>query len=373
MTKVVRVEVDPAYDVHIGAGVFELARRRARASDALVRDGGLPAHLGFLGSRIGIALPAGEAAKDWHGLELVVSTLAERACDRATTLFAVGGGATLDVAGLAAALYMRGIDVVYCPTTLLAMVDASVGGKTAINLEAGKNLVGVVRQPRAVYADLELLASLGDDEYRSGLGEVLKSALIGGEGFLARLEEAAPQLVERDPATLEDVVARCVRLKARIVARDPFERGARRALNLGHTFAHAVEHVAGFGRVPHGVAVAVGVGLALELAKTTRKLRDPRLPARVRKLAERLGLPATLEELRAAHRTRLPAEKLLAAMAHDKKALAATPRFVLPLRAGRLELGAECEPEAVRAVLEARPAARVTRARTAKSKRARRT
>ncbi len=368
MTSVVRVAVEPAYDVHIGAGAFELARRRARASDALVRDSGLPAHIGFLGARIGVALPAGEAAKDWHALELIANTLAERACDRSTTLFAVGGGATLDVAGLAAALYLRGIDVVYCPTTLLAMVDASVGGKTAINLEAGKNLVGVVRQPKAVYADLDLLASLGDDEYRSGLGEVLKSALIGGESFLARLERDAQRLVERDRAALEAIVTRCVRLKARIVARDPFERGPRRALNLGHTFAHAIERVAGYGRVPHGVAVAVGVNLALELAKRARQLRDSKLPARVRKLTHRLELPATLEELRAACRVRFDVDKLLAAMQHDKKAVAATPRFVLVSSPGKLDLKFECAAETVRRVLEASSGARAT---AAKSRRAR--
>lgn len=352
MTVVVRVPVEPAYDVHVGSGVFALASERVRAHDVLARDGGLPDDDGFLvGVRVAIALEPGEAAKDWDGLDRIVSALAHETCDRSTTLFVVGGGAALDVGGLAAALYLRGIDAVYCPTTLLAMVDASVGGKTAINLPEAKNLVGVVRQPREVFADTRFLATLSTAEYRSGLGEIVKTALIAGERALAQLERDAAALVERDERALERTIASCVRTKARIVAVDPFEAGPRKALNLGHTFAHAIEHVAGYGRIPHGVAVAVGVMLALDLARATKRLDDSKLPARVRRLLRKLGLPASLDELRESSGRRLPGPKLLAAMQHDKKAVARSPRFVLPTRVGRLELGVECATDDVDGLL----------------------
>lgn len=371
MTRIVRVATEPSYDVHIGAGAFELARKAVRPGDAFARDSGLPRHLGFVGARVGVALPAGEAAKDWNGLDLVLGALAENACDRSTCLFVVGGGAALDVGGLAAALYARGIDVVYCPTTLLAMVDASVGGKTAINLTQGKNLVGVVRQPRAVYADTEFLASLPEAEFCSGLGEVLKSALIGGERFLARLERDAELLVSRDGPALEEAIVRCVELKARIVARDPFERGARRALNLGHTFAHAIEHVAGYGRIPHGVAVAAGIAAALELSARAGVLAQAALPRRVAKLAVRLGLPTSLDALREHSGLALRADELLDAMRRDKKSVAAEPRFVLLRRPGKLALRLACADELVERVCTARRAARNSRARRTGVRRAR--
>lgn len=372
MTQVVRVATAPGYDVHIGAGAFDLARGEFRPGDALARDSGLPRHLGFVGARVGVALPPGEAAKDWNGLDLVLGALADNACDRSTRLFVVGGGAALDVGGLAAALYLRGIDVVYCPTTLLAMVDAAVGGKTAINLAQGKNLVGAVRQPRAVYADTDFLASLPAPEFRSGLGEVLKSALLGGERFLAWLERNAERLVARESTALEDAIVRCVELKARIVARDPLERGPRRALNFGHTFAHAIEHVAGYGRIPHGVAVAAGLAAALELSARMKLLEDPTLRTRVAKLAARLGLPNSLDELRALSGIALRAEDLLDAMRNDKKSVAAEPRFVLLRRPGKLELRVACATRLVERVCAARQPAGKSRARRTTVQRARR-
>ncbi len=351
MTTRIAVATEPGYEVLVGAGVFEFARELAAPRDVLVRDSGLPEALGWLETSGAIALPPGEEAKDWESLGALLGALAHEALDRSTTLFVVGGGAALDLGGLAAALYLRGVEVVYCPTTLLAMVDASVGGKTAVNLPEGKNLVGVVRQPRAVFADTRFCASQSEAEFRSGLGEVLKCAVIGGERGLESLEHDAAALAKRDAAALERTIARCVRLKARIVERDPLERGARRVLNLGHTFAHAVERVAGFGRVPHGVAVAAGLGAALELARAAGVLRDATLPARVRRMAKRLGLPASIDALREEFSLALPPRKLLEAMRHDKKALAAQPRFVLPERAGKVLHGVACEPSLVERVL----------------------
>lgn len=351
MTTRIAVATDPRYEVVVGAGALERAREFVAPLDVLLRDSGLPDQVGLLAASVSIALPPGEEAKDWETLGALLGALAHEALDRSTRMCVVGGGAALDVGGLAAALYLRGIEVVYCPTTLLAMVDASVGGKTAINLPEGKNLVGVVRQPRAVFADTRLCASQSEQEFRSGLGEALKCAVLGGERSLAELERDATALSKRDPAALERTIVRCVRLKARIVARDPLERGVRRVLNLGHTFAHAIERVARFGRVPHGVAVAAGLGAALELSRSAGVLRDAKLPARVRRLAARLSLPQSIDALREEFALALPPRKLLDAMRHDKKALAAEPRFVLPERAGKVLHGVACAPASIEAVL----------------------
>jgi len=246
---------------------------------------------------------------------------------------------------------MRGIDVVQCPTTLLAMVDASVGGKTAVNLAAGKNLAGTFHQPRAVYADTATLATLPADEYLSGLGEVVKTALIGDAELLTLLEDEAERIAIRDPELLIDVVARCVRVKAGVVARDEREGGERKTLNLGHTFAHGIEHAAGYGTIPHGVAVAVGLGLALEAGARTGMLEDETLPLRVAALHERLGLPASLADLR--ERASLPfaAADLLAGMRHDKKGRGGTPTFVVPRGAERIEWDVEVPDDVLHTLL----------------------
>ncbi|MBK8178735.1 MAG: 3-dehydroquinate synthase [Planctomycetes bacterium] len=230
----------------------------------------------------------------------------------------------------------------HCPTTLLAQVDASVGGKTAVNLTAGKNLAGVFHQPRAVYADVGVLATQSEEEYRSGLGEVLKTALVAGPELLELVEQGAPGLTARDPATLAAIVAACVRAKAAVVAADPLERGPRRALNLGHTFAHAIEHAAGFGRVPHGIAVAVGLGIALRAARELGLLEDRELPGRLGRLMGRLGLPADLAELRSSRLSDMPAalspKELVRAMRLDKKSRGGAVHLVLARAAGRLDL-----------------------------------
>ncbi len=352
----IRIDVElpghAAYPVVIGAGALDELRRHAGERPFGIVD--LPvfeAHGARIAPTPALAVvPSGEAAKDWETLELILSCMAHEKLDRDSIALALGGGSTLDVAGLAASLYMRGIRVVYCPTTLLAMVDASVGGKTAINLAAGKNLVGTFHQPSAVLADTRTLATLPDAEWRSGLGEVLKAALVEGEELLALVERNAAALAARDLAAVEPVIAACVRSKARVVASDERESGPRKALNLGHTFAHALEKVAGFGTLPHGIAVACGLALALEASERAGLLDDRRLRTRVDALLRALELPRSLGELRRNHGA-LAAAEVLAAMGHDKKASAGRPAFVLPRAAGRLELAVPLDDAAERALL----------------------
>jgi len=298
-----------------------------------------------------LVVPAGEASKSLATLGRVLDFLAESDLDRSSALVLLGGGVVGDLGGLAASLYMRGIDAVHCPTSLVAQVDSSIGGKTAIDLAAGKNLAGTFHPPRAVLADVTTLSTLPDAELSAGLGEVLKTALVGDGGILERLDEGAEAVLAREPSVLVELVTRCVRVKAAIVERDERERGERRKLNLGHTFGHAIERAAGYGRVPHGVAVAVGTTLALEAARTRGLLQDPELPARVARIAARLGLPASLAELRERSGLALDPAELERAMRHDKKGSAGEPRFVLPRAAGAIETGVRLAPDELRRLL----------------------
>ena len=376
----IRVETHPPSSVRILAGGLadELEARGAapHAIDYVVADAHvLSLHLDALGPLASLPrteLAPGEASKSMAGLEALLSDFAAAGLDRRSRVLAFGGGVTSDLAGLAAALYMRGIAYVTAPTTLLAQVDASVGGKTAVNLPAGKNLVGAFHQPEQVLIDTRLLATLPTDEWRSGLGEVLKAALLGARladgTLLFELLEGryrtrfiathltVPNLVRHrqvcgdEPGSvppLSQIVHACVAHKAAIVTADFTEHGPREQLNLGHTFAHAIEHVAGFGRVPHGVAVATGLALALDLAAREGRLEDPDLPTRSASLARKLGLPASLAELEAELGLPFDPAALEAAMRRDKKARDGAPRFVLPIALGRW-CATEVEGPAVR-------------------------
>jgi len=345
----VHVATDPAYEVRIGRGVLaEVERATAKhAQRAVVTDDRVATlYLARLGlDAPSLAVPAGEGSKRFTTLERVLEFLAASDLDRSSCVIALGGGVVGDLAGLAASLYMRGIAVAQVPTTLLAQVDASVGGKTAVDLEAGKNLAGTFHQPAIVLADPETLSTLHEADYRSGLGEVVKSALIEGEPALAWLERNTGAVVRRDPDALEEVVGRCVQTKARIVVGDPTERGQRKVLNLGHTFAHAIERAAGYGRVPHGMAVAVGLSLALSTSRKAGLLEEAALPERLEALLAALELPSDLRSLQGAAGARFEPEELLAGMRHDKKGSAGRPRLVLPRAAGRIELDVEVDPD----------------------------
>jgi 3-dehydroquinate synthase len=353
----VPIGTEPSYEVRVGRGALAdlQALIAERPSAALIADERVAQlHLARLpdGNLPLLRVPAGEACKELSHLGSVLEALAASGLERASLVATLGGGATSDLGGLAAALYLRGVDFVACPTTLLAMVDASVGGKTAINLGAGKNLAGVFHQPRAVLADLDTLATLPAEEWRSGLGEVAKTWLIAGDSLEPALAGvgALPPDEGADWSALGSLITACVQTKARLVAADAREAGPRKALNLGHTFGHAIEHVAGYGRVPHGIAVAVGLGLATRYAARIGLLEDMDLPERLGGLLSAWGLPPSLSALRRSA-GRLDADALIFAMGRDKKNAYGRVRLVLPRRAGDIALDVEADPVLLREVL----------------------
>lgn len=325
---------DRAYPVRIGAGMAAAAvaaAAEARAAGArvlTVTSPGVRQALPATGAALAAHGPLhvtaadGETAKSAAELARLWDALAEAGLGRDGLVIALGGGVIGDLAGFAAASYLRGIRFIQVPTTLLAMVDSSVGGKTGINLARGKNLVGAFAQPAAVLADTDLLRTLPEREFAAGMAEVVKYALLGDAGLLAELE-AAGRLRWDHPA-LPGVIRRCVRMKADIVAGDEREtarEGGRALLNLGHTFGHAIEAVAGYGAYLHGEAVAIGLGLAAALSRDLGRI-SPADAARVAAAVAAQGLPTRLREP-------LPADALLAAMRHDKKNRAGKIRFVL--------------------------------------------
>ena len=329
-----------AYDVEIGPGLLDQAGRRIapllrRRRTAVVSDETVWA---LHGERLtaalaaeGIAAPPvilapGEQTKSFAGLAELTDRLLALELDRGDLIIAFGGGVVGDLAGFAAAIYKRGIDFVQIPTTLLAQVDSSVGGKTAIDVAAGKNLVGAFHQPRLVLADLDVLQTLPDREMRAGYAEVVKYGLLGDFGFFEWLEANGPKVLARDPAALAQAVARSVEMKAEIVAEDETERGRRALLNLGHTFGHALEAETGYGAaLLHGEAVAAGQAMAFRFsaAKGLCRTQDAR---RAEAAIAAAGLPTRLSEVAGGPFT---ADALVAHMAQDKKAEGGRLTFIL--------------------------------------------
>jgi 3-dehydroquinate synthase len=267
-----------------------------------------------------LVLEDGERYKTWTAVERIVDTLLEAGADRQATLFALGGGVVGDLTGFAAACFMRGIAYVQVPTTLLAQVDSSVGGKTAVNHPLGKNLIGAFHQPSLVVADLEALATLPQRELIAGLAEVIKYGAVADAAFFDWIDVNLDALLGRDRQALAHAVSRSCELKASIVGRDEKESGLRAILNFGHTFGHAIEAVTGFGPWLHGEAVGCGMVLAAELSAQLGLIDRPGA-RRLAALVERAGLPV-----------RLPpsaASAMLTLMGHDKKAEGGAPRFVL--------------------------------------------
>ena len=292
-------------------------------------------------------LEPGEQTKRLEMAGRLYDELVALGADRQTVVVAVGGGVIGDLAGFAAATYARGIPLVQVPTTLLAQVDSSVGGKVGVNHPKAKNLIGAFHQPLGVVADTATLDTLPDREYRSGLAEVVKYGVILDEEFFAWLELNVEGLNRRDPAVLRNVVARSCRLKADVVEQDEHEQsGLRAVLNYGHTFAHAFEALCGYGELLHGEAVAIGMMCASRLAER-RGMIDQDLTRRQAALLSAVGLPTTL-----APASRPAADDLLGCMRLDKKSVGGRLRFVLPTQLGHVEL-VEGVPEAdVRSVLQ---------------------
>ncbi|MGD0896257.1 MAG: 3-dehydroquinate synthase [Thermoguttaceae bacterium] len=285
----------------------------------------------------------GESTKSIDAADALWNGMLELGADRASVVVAVGGGVVGDLAGFVAANYARGIRFFQVPTTLLAQVDSSVGGKVGINLPGAKNMVGAFLQPLGVLVDTATLGTLPDREYRSGLGEVVKYGVILDAELFEYLEARTAQIAARDPETLVRIIARCCRLKAGIVQRDEREEsGLRAVLNYGHTFAHAFETLTGYAELLHGEAVAIGMVCAARLAERLGRV-DAAFVGRQRALLEALGLPV--------EPPKIDREKVLSAMAHDKKSRHGRLRFVLPARLGHAELVEDVDPTAVREAL----------------------
>jgi len=336
-----------AYDVVVGRGLLAEAGARiapiARGRTVIISDEtvaaihgpALQASLVAAGVRSEIvAVPAGEASKSFAELERVMDRLLAAGLDRKDVVVALGGGVVGDLAGLAAALYMRGIDFVQVPTTLLAQVDSSVGGKTAIDTPRGKNLVGAFHQPRLVLADIDVLGTLPPVQLRSGWGEVLKHGLICDADYFGWLADTSDQGgaagVTGDPAALERAVIRSIEIKSEIVGEDEKEAGRRALLNLGHTFGHAIEAELGFeeAALAHGEAVALGCCMAFRFS-VRQGLCDAADAERVEAVIAAAGLPTRLAQAGV-----FSAEALLARMAGDKKAEAGGLTLILARRIG---------------------------------------
>ncbi|BBM01038.1 3-dehydroquinate synthase [Microbulbifer sp. GL-2] len=268
-----------------------------------------------------VELPDGESFKTLDTLNRIFDTLLEQRHNRTTTLIALGGGVVGDMCGFAAASYQRGVDFIQVPTTLLAQVDSSVGGKTGVNHPLGKNMIGAFYQPRLVLADMDTLRTLPDREFSAGIAEVIKYGLICDEPFFSWIEDNIDALLSRDPQVLAYAVDRCCRDKAKVVANDEREAGRRAILNFGHTFGHAIEAVQGYGRWLHGEAVAAGMVMALELSRLQGDV-DEVLLERVRSLLNKAQLPQQSP-------VDMTVDHFLKAMQVDKKVVDGKLRLVL--------------------------------------------
>jgi 3-dehydroquinate synthase len=288
-----------------------------------------------------LTVPEGEEAKSLQAYGSLVRQLAGLEAHRGDPVLALGGGAVGDLAGFVASTYMRGMPCIQLPTTLTAQVDAAVGGKTAINLPEGKNLVGTFSQPRAVLADLDVLKTLDDRSYRSGLAEIVKIALTLDLELLETLEADPRPLLERDPVALEDAIARCVGAKARAVAADERDAGARMVLNYGHTLGHALERLEAFSGRTHGEAIAAGMVFAAQLAVARGRAAD--LATRTARLLSSVGLD-TAGPIP-------PADDVLAALRMDKKYRDGV-RWILLDEPGRPRVVDDVSDDEVRAVLD---------------------
>jgi 3-dehydroquinate synthase len=346
-----------SYPIHVGAGLLRdagvlLAPLLPRPRVVIVSNPVVAAHwlppLHASLSAAGVAcesilVPDGEVHKSWATLHDLLTRLLEVRAERSTTLVALGGGVVGDLTGFAAAIYQRGMPFVQVPTTLLAQVDSSVGGKTGVNHPLGKNMIGAFHQPRAVLIDTDCLSTLPDRELAAGFAEVVKTAAIRDLPFFEWLETNGSRIKGRDADALVHAVTESCRIKAQIVAADEREAGERALLNFGHTFGHAIETGVGYGEWLHGEAVAAGMVLAAKLSQRLRFI-DGADVERLRSLVQRGGLPVDAPQL--------GAERYLALMGRDKKVVAGSIRFVLLRSLGEAIVSADVPEAELRKVLE---------------------
>lgn len=349
MIQTLHVELgERGYPIHIGTHLLArpelFAPHLGGARAAIVTNetvaplyaSALEKTLAAAGSRsLTIALPDGEAHKDWKSLDQLFERLLAASADRKTVIVALGGGVVGDIAGFAAATYQRGVPFIQVPTTLLAQVDSSVGGKTAINHPLGKNMIGAFHQPRAVIADTATLATLPPRELAAGLAEVVKHGAIADAAFFAWIEANAAQLVAREPVALAHAIRRSCEIKAAVVAEDERERGVRALLNFGHTFGHAIESAMGYGAWLHGEAVAAGMVLAARLSVALGRL--PAADAqRIERLLAALGLPVKPPAI--------GIEQWLSYMSRDKKNEGGRVTFIVLESLGRAAIVRDAPP-----------------------------
>ncbi|MFO7188277.1 MAG: 3-dehydroquinate synthase [Pseudomonadota bacterium] len=354
----IRVALDErSYPIHIGAGLIEridllaplLPQRRVMiVSNTVVA----PLYLDRVVraferagiEALSVVLPDGEDHKDWPTLNLIFDALLRHRCDRKTTLIALGGGVIGDITGFAAAAFMRGVPFVQMPTTLLAQVDSSVGGKTGINHPLGKNMIGAFHQPIAVLADIDTFSTLPDRELKAGIAEIIKHGAIRDADYFQWLEANIERLLARDAEALIHAIKRSVEIKAEVVALDERESGLRAVLNFGHTFGHAIEAGLGFGTWLHGEAVGAGMVMAADLSRRLG-LIDAAARERVRELIARAGLPAAGPAL--------GFERYLELMSVDKKNESGRLRFVLLRAIGDAFVHDSVDRDALRAIVDA--------------------
>ena len=322
-----------SYPIHIGQGLLEradlfLPALQQKKAAIITNTTVAPLYLGRLSDAldtvgvesIPVVLPDGEQFKNWETLNLIYDALLENRCERNTAIIALGGGVIGDISGFAAATYLRGVPFIQVPTTLLAQVDSSVGGKTAINHPLGKNMIGAFYQPRLVLADIDTLNTLPDRELKAGIAEVIKYGLIRDPVFFEWIERNIDGLLGRDPDTLAFAISRSCENKAVVVARDEKESGERALLNLGHTFGHAIENAMGYGNWLHGEAVAAGTVIAAHVSHALGMLDESGV-RRILDLFRRAGLPTVPPDL--------GIERYLQLMELDKKVEGGKMRFVL--------------------------------------------
>jgi len=347
-----------SYAIKIGAGLLrhlghECARLKLGRSCAIVTDTNVGRHYaktvfnslanaGFYPTLV--VVPSGETAKSLKIVQTCYDQLAARRLERKSFIVALGGGVVGDLAGFVAATYLRGIPFVQVPTTLLAQVDSSVGGKVGVNLKAGKNLVGAFYQPRLVLCDLDTFKTLPRREYISGLAEIIKYGIIYDADLFARLERDLSKLLKRESKTLAAIIARCCEIKAEVVGQDETETGLRAILNFGHTVGHAIENISGYGKYLHGEAIAIGQVSCAKLSEEILGL-PARDSARIQDLFARAGLPVKIK-LNSAQRKRL-----FAAMKLDKKVSGGEVKFVLAQKIGKVKFGRQVPVECIHRAL----------------------